>query len=69
MTFAVEYDFDIEPGEESWSGFEPAKTCTLAEPAFFDDCLQNLGPGSGDFDCAWAKVWWVDCVEDGPKCE
>jgi hypothetical protein len=67
VTFATAFNFNVDEDEFDQSGFRPAKTCALAEPAFFDGCLQS---GDSDHDdCAWTDKWWTDCVEDGPKCE
>jgi hypothetical protein len=68
VTFAVAWDLDIEEEAPS-EGFEPAKTCTLATPAFFENCVVESADFEVHFTCAYTEMWWTDCVEDGPMCQ
>lgn len=67
VTFAVHRvgsTFD-EQGTTNFDGHDPAKTCTLAAPEVFTDCLES----ATDHDACFASIpWWTACAELGPRC-
>jgi hypothetical protein len=52
-------------GEQPFDVHEPARTCTLASPALFTDCLDGASHDS----CFGGTTWWSACAEQGPSCE
>ena len=47
--------------------YSPAMTCTLADAAYFADCLLA---GAAAYDCVWldSSPWWTDCTMAPPSC-
>lgn len=70
VTFAVHDESGCvsPPGELHSEEYTPAKTCTLADPAYFIDCLENHDDETVG-QCLQVDDWWTGCAEMGPRCE